>query len=47
MADTKELAEYFASPSELIGQRRYVLMSRRLAGVPPRLVHEFGPTDKK
>lgn len=47
ISDAKELSEYFTSPNELIGQRRYSLSSRRLAGSPSKLVHEFGPTDKQ
>lgn len=46
-SDAKELGGYFTSPGELIGQQRYSLSSRRLAGAPPKLVHEFGPTDKQ
>ncbi len=46
MSDVKELSGYFASPSELIGQQRYSLSSRRLSGAPPSMVQEFGPTDK-
>ena len=47
MSDAKELGEYFTSASDLIGQQRYSLSSRRLVGSPPELIHEFGPTDKE
>jgi hypothetical protein len=47
LADQEELAGYFASPSELIGQNRYTMAARRLSGAPPAMTHEFGPTDKK
>ncbi|HWB10206.1 MAG TPA: hypothetical protein VG826_13330 [Pirellulales bacterium] len=47
MADGETLSNYFASPAELIGQQRYALFSRRLAGAPSPLTHEFGPTDKR
>ena len=47
LADQEQLSRVFASPSELIGQRRYAILSRHLAGSPPRLTHEFGPTDKQ
>lgn len=46
MADQQALARVFASPSDLIGQQRYAIISRRLAGAPPPYNHEFGPTDK-
>ena len=47
MSDHDELSHVFASPNELIGQKRYTIVSRRLAGAPPVFTHEFGPTDKK
>jgi hypothetical protein len=47
MADGEELSRYFASPRDLIGQKRYALLSQRLAGAPPPVTHEFGPTDKQ
>jgi hypothetical protein len=47
MADQEELGRVFASPGELIGQQRYAILSRRLAGAPSHLTHEFGPVDKK
>jgi hypothetical protein len=47
MSDQEELSHVFASPKELIGQKRYTIASRRLAGAPPAFTHEFGPTDKK
>src|SRR5215469_15765902 len=46
-ADAKELGKYFAAPRELIGQQRYALSVRRLAGSPPAFTQEFGPTDKR
>lgn len=46
MSDQQELARVFASPSDLIGEQRYAIVSRRLAGAPPPYTHEFGPTDK-
>lgn len=45
--DQQELSRVFASPGELIGQKRYTITSRRLAGAPPVFTHEFGPTDKE
>jgi DNA-directed RNA polymerase subunit RPC12/RpoP len=47
MADGEELSRYFASPNQLIGQKRYALISQRLTGAPAPLTHEFGPTDKR
>lgn len=47
MADAKELGRVFASPSDLIGQHRYAVVSQRLAGAPRPFTHEFGPTDKE
>jgi hypothetical protein len=47
MADGEELSRYFASPNQLIGQKRYALISRRLGGSPAPLTHEFGLTDKR
>ncbi|HVX12541.1 MAG TPA: hypothetical protein VHC22_15275 [Pirellulales bacterium] len=45
--DRDELGRVFASPKELIGDKRYSITSRRLAGAPPAFTHEFEPTDKK
>ncbi len=46
-ADAKELAKYLAEPGDLIGQKRYALLVRRLTGSPAPFTHEFGPTDKR
>jgi hypothetical protein len=47
MSDRDELGRVFASPKELVGEKRYSITSRRLAGAPAALTHEFEPTDKK
>ena len=47
LADAEELSQYFSSPAELIGQKRYAVSVRKLSGAPPPMIHEFGPTDKK
>ncbi len=47
MSDRDELGRVFASPKELVGEKRYSITSRRLAGAPAAFTHEFEPTDKK
>jgi hypothetical protein len=46
-ADARELGKYLAEPRDLIGQKRYALLVRRLTGSQPPFTHEFGPTDKR
>ena len=46
LADLGELGRIFTSPNELIGQKRYAVLSQRLAGAPRPITHEFGPIDK-
>ena len=36
-----KLSSYFDSPTELIADKRYAWLSRRLAGAPPPVRHEF------
>jgi hypothetical protein len=45
-ADLDELGRVFTSPSDLVGQNRYAILSQRLAGAPRPITHEFGPIDK-